>query len=642
MAKKPARKSPACAPVAAPKPDNAVALAVERPHNPLLVEPAIHPALRPLYDKMVQVAALSDGMAACYGSMLARVDSLGAPKPHEWPGASPNETRWTNLMNEWSGYYRDWCTAIAQANELAKSPAVCALMDGYERRPLMRWSAQTSQSLDQLAATMHPFQTGGVDGLGFIRCGLPPLPTSFRAKAEAVSKRIGDLAAIASPDHSIVIEPGTWPLFPVTEQDSAAQWYWGECDLIYRTSGDWPKAWMWRYGTLSLGFLKQFTACTDKYDDMKAGQFAGLLAFNQAIGRTLSDSYWKQGRAVRIGDRDGSPIEVLHEVLSDVCLRLWQSITPRIGTSPYERPWDLAASIIGSKPLPGLRQLDVSSLESALVELSKASEHHPMGAVGPQAAPTSTDPEHVRLAWHLTDVLHKVLDGCSYCGWLQLLSHDRHDLTGERKREKLSQDSNPRALADAREAMARGSGSCHAAKRLVTMGACFSVSHALHGGRRAFELNLSVAIDKAREALWFAAQNLMHPEVDLRDAAKILHAVEVEIEDAKRFVKVSMALPPTSEDQRTTSTQSPRLGRGERTERIPIAEPEKHVRVAPAAKAVNLRPDKLLDRLRNAGYPVEGKRRAYKAHIDHIMIVVPEKTKAQLKRWFERLTQQQA
>lgn len=202
-----------------PKPD--------RFSNPLLIDPAIHADLKPLFDAVVMVSVWSRAIACCYPELLVLKDSRGLPKAEEWPD-SPElernraqhaewvkaaqaesarkgesvvwggflEPRWTVLMREWSGYYRDWCAAIATAKQAAESPAVAAIMDAGEVRPSHRWTMQTILDLDKLAGTLHPIRMGGVDGLGFIRCGLPPLPQDFRTHAEAVHNRIGELRSI--------------------------------------------------------------------------------------------------------------------------------------------------------------------------------------------------------------------------------------------------------------------------------------------------------------------------------------------------------------------------------------------------------------------------------------------------------------
>lgn len=211
-----------------PTPTKAIEPKPNRFSNPLLTEPEIHPDLKPLLDAVVMVSVWSSAIARCYSDLLALKESRGLPKPEEeWPDspalernraqhaewvkaerdayakrgesvvvADFREPRWTELMREWSGYYRDWCAAIATAKQAAKSPAVAAIMDAGESRPAHRWTTQAIIDLDNLAGTLHPIQTGGVDGLGFIRCGLPPLPTDFPARAEAVGKRIGELRSI--------------------------------------------------------------------------------------------------------------------------------------------------------------------------------------------------------------------------------------------------------------------------------------------------------------------------------------------------------------------------------------------------------------------------------------------------------------
>jgi len=210
-------------PAIEPKPD--------RFSNPLLSTPAIHPDLKPLFEEVVMVSVWSQAIANCYSDLLVLKESHRLPKADEWPDslglerkrahhaewvkatreqyASKGESvlvtdfvepRWTQCIREWSGYYRDWCAAIAKAKELAKSPDVSAIMDAGESRPVHRWTTQTIIDLDNLAVTLHPIQMGGADGLGFIRRGLPPMPTNFRSCAQAVGKRIRELRSIPVDD----------------------------------------------------------------------------------------------------------------------------------------------------------------------------------------------------------------------------------------------------------------------------------------------------------------------------------------------------------------------------------------------------------------------------------------------------------
>lgn len=234
MAKKPARKSRPDANGSATKSAPAIEPKPDRFSNPLLTDPEIHPDLKPLFDAVVMVSVWSEAIARCYPDLLAQKESHGMPTADEWPDspalernraqhaewvkatreeyaakgesvavADFLEPRWTELMREWSGYYRDLCAAIATAKQAAKSPAVAAIMDAGESRPAHRWTTRTIIDLDNLAGTLHPIQTGGVDGLGFIRCGLPPLPQDFRTHAEAVGNRIGELRSIPAHDDLI-------------------------------------------------------------------------------------------------------------------------------------------------------------------------------------------------------------------------------------------------------------------------------------------------------------------------------------------------------------------------------------------------------------------------------------------------------
>ena len=95
------------------------------------------------------------------------------------------EPCWTRLMRRWNACYLGWWHASADARELMQSAAVGAIMDAGEWRPLYRWTARAITDLDNLAGLLHPLYTGGVEGLGFIRWGLPPLRLALLACAAA-------------------------------------------------------------------------------------------------------------------------------------------------------------------------------------------------------------------------------------------------------------------------------------------------------------------------------------------------------------------------------------------------------------------------------------------------------------------------
>ncbi len=238
-----------------PKPD--------RLFNPLGTVPAIHADLEPLFRAVVAVSASSEAVAHCYDDLLALKESSGLPKAEEWPDSPAYERnraqhaewinaerdacakrgesvaiadflepRWTELMREWSGYYRDWCDAIAKAKDAALSPAVAAIMDAGEARPTHRWTTQTIIDLDNLAGALHPTGMGGFDGLGFIRCGLPPLPKACRTRAEAVRERIAVLRSI----HVSAVTPPT--AMPTMDDYKPIGWfkdrYKGNADIAAR------------------------------------------------------------------------------------------------------------------------------------------------------------------------------------------------------------------------------------------------------------------------------------------------------------------------------------------------------------------------------------------------------------------------
>jgi hypothetical protein len=199
----------------------------DRVSNALLTAPAIHGDLKPLFDAVVTVIVASQSLAEGYCDLLARKASDGLPTREEWPD-SPEiecdradhataiikriqdaqaecrerviycdyvEPDWTRQMRRWSADYLEWCGAIATARHAAHSPAVAAIMDGGEAQPAKRWTTQTIVGIDRLAALLHPLINGGHDGLGFIRCGVPPFPADFPFAANAIGQRLAELRA---------------------------------------------------------------------------------------------------------------------------------------------------------------------------------------------------------------------------------------------------------------------------------------------------------------------------------------------------------------------------------------------------------------------------------------------------------------
>lgn len=167
--------------------------------NALLDAPSIHPSLATLFDAMIRVSTFSVAVRDTYAEMVTHRDHHGMPDSHLKERAAGGDSvagRWAQLVSDFPGYYKDWCAAIADARQAAGSPAVAAIMDGGELRPSHRWTTQTIVELDNLASTMHPVWAGGADGLGFIRCGLPPIPDAFHVHADAVRKRISEVRAV--------------------------------------------------------------------------------------------------------------------------------------------------------------------------------------------------------------------------------------------------------------------------------------------------------------------------------------------------------------------------------------------------------------------------------------------------------------
>lgn len=212
--------------------------------NPLLKAHAIHPDLAPLAEVLRAVVMASAFVAGDYTEMLKMKESHGLPKPHEWPGSGAIECDranhaesvrqneegwngdgdvtscpfveplWTGLLRSWSANYLDWCKAVHIAEEFVKAPVVVALMDAGEPRAANRWTTQAAIELASLASSLHPIRTGGTDGLGYVRAGLPHFPTEFRSLVDAVSRRHAEVCAIPVTAVSIesdqVYRPASW------------------------------------------------------------------------------------------------------------------------------------------------------------------------------------------------------------------------------------------------------------------------------------------------------------------------------------------------------------------------------------------------------------------------------------------------
>lgn len=137
--------------------------------------------------------------------MLTRKDECGLPSFEEWPNNAASvgidfhaERIWTVIMRKWMTVYRDWCDAIALAQTALNTPEVVGMMNTGESRVSKRWTVKANLDLAALAATMHPMFFGGVDGLGFIRNGLPPLPAAFEKQAIKIAEHSNTVRAIHS------------------------------------------------------------------------------------------------------------------------------------------------------------------------------------------------------------------------------------------------------------------------------------------------------------------------------------------------------------------------------------------------------------------------------------------------------------
>ena len=174
-------------------------------HNPLVVDPVIHDRLQPLFNALIGVRTSSLMLHHCYSRMLTRKNECGLPSFEEWPNKAASvgidfhaEPIWTVIMREWMTVYRDWCDAIALAQTALNTPEVVGMMNTGESRVSKRWTVKANLDLAALAATMHPMFFGGVDGLGFIRNGLPPLPAAFEKQAIKIAEHSNTVRAIHS------------------------------------------------------------------------------------------------------------------------------------------------------------------------------------------------------------------------------------------------------------------------------------------------------------------------------------------------------------------------------------------------------------------------------------------------------------
>ena len=174
-------------------------------HNPLLVDPVFHDRLQPLFNALIGVRTSSLMLRDCYSKMLTRKDERGLPSFEEWPNEAESvgidfhaEPIWTVIMREWMTVYRGWCDAITLAQTALKTPEVVGMMNTGESRVSERWTTKATCDLVALASTMHPMFVGGVDGLGFIRNGLPPLPAAFERQAEMITEYSNTVRAIHS------------------------------------------------------------------------------------------------------------------------------------------------------------------------------------------------------------------------------------------------------------------------------------------------------------------------------------------------------------------------------------------------------------------------------------------------------------
>jgi len=226
MAKKAARKSRPGVNGSGTTPARVIEPKSHRLPNPLLADQVIHTDLKPLFDALVMVSVYSSVVAETYAKMMSAKEARGMPAWKEWPGSEAieqaraqhaleseairaeyaqhgeevfvapySEPEWTELISEWCDDYRTWCSYVAQAKELAKSPAVAAIMDAGEARPAHRWTARTTIDLNNLACTLHPIRMGGADGMGYSMRS-SPTALDFPACVKAVAKRSAELRAV--------------------------------------------------------------------------------------------------------------------------------------------------------------------------------------------------------------------------------------------------------------------------------------------------------------------------------------------------------------------------------------------------------------------------------------------------------------
>lgn len=335
--------------------------------NALLTPPAIHTDLKSLFDAVVMVSVWSGAIGRCYADMLDLKESRGLPTADEWPDsagyqrnreqmarvveaerakardgefvmAAP-EPRWTELMRQWTGYYRDWCAAIANAKELAKSAVVAAIMDAGEPRPAHRWTTQASIDLDNLAGTLHPINVGGVDGLGFIRAGLPPLPKDFQSRAEAVGQRIVELRAIPASANATrlqtnasKVQMGRTPATSTAMSDPAARPVWNPSIFHLRESYEAVIA-----STMFLPRGVKMPGRTPEWTNVEVG--------TPGVGEIRPGDCLIIGGGVRLADVDGAYNALALDRAYDAPLDRWTWMAPmqlpRIGLRTLDHVADL-------------------------------------------------------------------------------------------------------------------------------------------------------------------------------------------------------------------------------------------------------------------------------------------------------------
>jgi hypothetical protein len=175
-----------------------------------------------------RVMRMTEAVINAYANLTEHRDHHGMPaRPLQTkvPCGDRSAQLWSDIVGEWRRHYVDWCAAIAEARDAAGKPAISSLMDDVELPIVQRWTTKAGITLTELARPLHPVGMGGADGMGFIRCGLPPIPESFHTHADAVERLCDDvLNALRKWPTTYRLDTPCPPQAPPPSPPSAPAW----------------------------------------------------------------------------------------------------------------------------------------------------------------------------------------------------------------------------------------------------------------------------------------------------------------------------------------------------------------------------------------------------------------------------------